>query len=972
MDCTLLSGWGERRSAWLLAFLLVGLSWLGPQVAQATHIRAGDIQARVDNPSGNPNHLLFRLTIYRDKGGEAQQNLDETYIYFGDNTALHGSDKDATGKPLMTRTVDAATSTADTEVLYFDFEHTYAAPGTYPVSFVGENRNAGVLNMSGSVTTSFFISSTVTINPAYGANHLPVLRAPAVDKGAVGQVFLHNPAAYDADGDSLAFKLRTCQRVIGGNSPALLASKRPMPVDCQDYVYPDDQRIAPNAKQVTYTGVPAGDPNADARISQDVANGQITWNAPARAGIYNIAFTVEEWRRTANGLRQIGTVIRDMQIIVSATNNVPPTLTVPADVCVVAGTPVSLAISATDGVGSGPQGTATPVTLFAYSGILPPATFTQTTTGTTSTGTFRWTPDCSHVANQPYTVVFKAQDNPAANTAPILIDEKTVRITVIGPPPQNVRSVPTATTRLVSLVTWDRYTCQNASQLLIFRKEGPYNFTPGPCQTGLPAGSGYVQVGAVAPTATIFTDDNGGAGLSRDKTYCYRVYAVFPLPAGGASIVSNETCVTFSGRAARLTNVDVNTTAPAGQITVKWSQPKPDNTTTFGAPYGYRLSRGIGPSPTSFAPVATITNLTDTTYVDRGINTATTQFTYQLTFFSTDRSTGTAVEKTEVSTPASSVRTALVPNSDKSITVNWTYNVPWDNTQQPTLIFRQDPGSSTFTQVGTATPGTTSGTYLDRDSRLQFGRTYCYYVQTNGRYLDLLNSANQPILTNLLNKSQQQCVQLNPTPCTPVLSLRQLNCDSLASSPLFPSPSQRYQNSLRWSIGNTPASCSSAAAYYRVLRSETSGGPFVALDSTKQLSYVHRLLAKSTGCYVVQAVDSTGLRSAFSNVVCQSECVFFLLPNIFTPNGDGTNDLFRPKTTSPLRRTHIQVFNRWGRKVYESDQDPYINWTAGGTTADGITSGIVAGGIYYYLAEVEFDDTANTKRTFKGWVEVAR
>jgi hypothetical protein len=58
--------------------------------------------------------------------------------------------------------------------------------------------------------------------------------------------------------------------------------------------------------------------------------------------------------------------------------------------------------------------------------------------------------------------------------------------------------------------------------------------------------------------------------------------------------------------------------------------------------------------------------------------------------------------------------------------------------------------------------------------------------------------------------------------------------------------------------------------------------------------------------------------------------------------------------------------------MYESDQDPYINWTAGGSTTDGNGSGVVSGGIYYYLAEVEFDDAANTKRTFKGWVEVER
>ena len=569
-------------------------------------------------------------------------------------------------------------------------------------------------------------------------------------------------------------------------------------------------------------------------------------------------------------------------------------------------------------------------------------------------------------------MVFKAQDSPPASSgAPILIDEKPVRITVIGPAPQNLRSAPATSAKLTSLLSWNRYACPNASQLLIFRRENHYDFTPGACQTGLPADAGYVQVGAVSATTTSFADDNGGAGLSRGKTYCYRIYAVFPLPAGGASLASNETCVTFGGRPARLTNVDVNTTDVAGRITVRWTQPRADNNGTYGAPLGYRLSRGVGNNPTTFVPVVSFTALTDTMYVDQGVNTVANQYTYQLTFFSTDRSTGTALEQTETVT-ASSVRTSLIPNADKTITVNWAYSVPWDNTKQPTRIFRQDfaPGSA-FVQVGTAVPGATSGTYVDRDSKLQFGKQYCYYVQTNGQYPELVNSDNQLVFSNLLNNSQQQCTQLNQVPCTPVLSLSPTNCDSLAGLPQFPRLGPLYQNKLRWSVGNTPAPCDARASYYRVLRGETAAGPYVAIDSTQLLSYVHRLLPKAAGCYVAQAVDSTGRRSALSNAVCQTECVFFVLPNIFTPNGDDINDKFHPKTTSPLRRTHIQVFNRWGRKVYESDRDPYINWT-GNVRSEGNSNGLVANGIYYYLVEVEFDDAANTKRTFKGWVEIVR
>jgi len=955
MQLLLSFGKNGGRSAWLLAALLLALGWLRPQAAQASHIRAGDIQARVDMAGGNPNHFFFRFTLYRDRGG-VDQPLNNTYFYFGDGTRVFGTDTDANGRPLVTRSVDNQNSTADTEVLLFDFEHTYGGPGTYVVSFVGENRNAGILNMANSSGQSFYVSTTITINPVYGFDNSPVLRAPAVDKAAVGQVFLHNPAGYDADGDSLAYHLRTCQQVDGGTGTAN-TTNQPIPVVCDRYVYPDDATITPGTTplQVAYNGVPVGNPSARAFIAQDVNTGQITWNAPARAGIYNIAFTVEEFRRTPNGFRRIGIVIRDMQIIVTNTNNLPPVLTVPEDICVVAGTPVRLDVSAVDG--SNASSPATNVTLTAFSGILPPATFRQNNTGTSVTGTFNWTPDCTNVSDQPYVVVFRAQDTPPNAATPPLVDIRPVRITVVGPPPQNLRATPTPSGGgLANVVTWNTYTCQNASQILIYRKENPSSFNPGRCETGIPASAGYTQVGAVPATATSFADNQG---LVRGKTYCYRIYATFPRPAGGASIASAEYCVTFSGRSAMLTNVDVNTTATAlGQITVKWTQPKAD-VGTFVSP-GYNLYRSFGGGARTLA--ATINNISDTTYVDRGLNTVANQYTYTLEFFNT---VNNAVV-TETSPTATSVRTSLAPNGlTRTMTVNWAYNVPWDNSKQPTRIYRRDPGSSTFSQVATVVPGATSGTY--QDTNLVLGQEYCYYVETTGQY------PNYSFLSNLLNKSQQICATLQAVPCIPVLSLQVTNCDSLANLSDYLPVNQTYQNNLRWTVGNTPAGCEANAVYYRVFRSETAGGAYVLIDSTSQLTYVDRNRPRATYCYKVQAVAASGQRSGLSNEACQSDCLFFILPNVFIPGGTNVkNQLFRPKTTSPILRTHIQIFNRWGRKVYESDKDPYINWNGGGAAGESTTSGMASGGIYYYLAEVQFDDAAKTTRTYKGWVELIR
>ena len=112
-------------------------------------------------------------------------------------------------------------------------------------------------------------------------------------------------------------------------------------------------------------------------------------------------------------------------------------------------------------------------------------------------------------------------------------------------------------------------------------------------------------------------------------------------------------------------------------------------------------------------------------------------------------------------------------------------------------------------------------------------------------------------------------------------------------------------------------------------------------------------------------------------MACQDNCVFFKLPNIFTPNGDAQNAVFRPKNNSPIRSIHFKAFNRWGVKVFENTTTPagriLINWDGGGPVGESNGTGAkVVDGIYYYLAEVEFADFANTKRTYKGWVQIIR
>jgi gliding motility-associated-like protein len=51
------------------------------------------------------------------------------------------------------------------------------------------------------------------------------------------------------------------------------------------------------------------------------------------------------------------------------------------------------------------------------------------------------------------------------------------------------------------------------------------------------------------------------------------------------------------------------------------------------------------------------------------------------------------------------------------------------------------------------------------------------------------------------------------------------------------------------------------------------------------------------------------------------------LPNAFTPNGDGLNDLFPYKDNITQDGYHLMIFNRWGQKAFDSkDNINKTNW----------------------------------------------
>ena len=95
-------------------------------------------------------------------------------------------------------------------------------------------------------------------------------------------------------------------------------------------------------------------------------------------------------------------------------------------------------------------------------------------------------------------------------------------------------------------------------------------------------------------------------------------------------------------------------------------------------------------------------------------------------------------------------------------------------------------------------------------------------------------------------------------------------------------------------------------------------------------------------------------------VVCNGANVF--IPNTFSPNGDGMNDIFYPRGTGLFRIKTFRVFNRWGEVVYEKNafmpNDASSGW-------DGKHNGQkLTPDVYVYTVEIVCDN--NSTLVFKG------
>ncbi len=796
----------------------------------------------------------------------------------------------------------------------YETTYTFQGSGMHVLYMFDPNRNAGSLNIPNSVNVPFALVDTIyTYNqPGLNYNNSPVLTFPPIDNACAGQLFTHNPGAYDPDLDSLSYSLTSC---LGNDG---------LPI--QNYVNP-----------------------ASLGVSID-QNGNLIWNVPQSMGEYNFAILITEWRKDKDGYAHVvGKTLRDLQVLVHACQNQAPVIKPIKDTCIIAGTTLVQPVSATDPNAQNRDSLQAEGSPFHFN---PFATFSSTPGYGSATGVFTWTPSCGQVSVQPYVVTFKVKDN----GSPInLVDFESFRITVVGPPPQNLSAKPSGSSIILN---WNAPPActpgPNGNSIvnyLVYRKNDCNPFTPNPCPKGtsLP---GFTLIGnlfAYNNPPLTFTDNNNGAGLAQGVYYSYVVVAQFA--DGALSMASVQACELLTRDVPIMINVSVDTTDNGkGEMWLRWVKPVIStalipslDTIANPGPYEFRLMQQTGFSGAAYTEVykvnklyfAQLTQLSDTTFTSLNLDTKNNPYTYKVDFYCN----GVLKGSTQTASSVFLTATGLA----RRIQLNWKAQVPWINYK--TYIYKEKPGGGYLLKDSVFN----STQYVD--TGLVNGKNYCYKVVTYGQY------SGTGIHKPLINWSQKVCaspVDKEP-PCAPDINDMVGNCTSQITS-------------FTWTNPNN--SCCDDAILFNIYYTPVIDSPFVKITTLPitVTSYQTDFAPSIAGCYAVTAVDSFYNESPLSIKVCVDNCPEYELPNIITINGDGKNDTLIPVKNKFVRDISLKIYDRWGTLVFES-KDAAIRWN--GHHKD--SGNPCSDGTYYYVCDVHMIRLKGIEtKTLKGFIQILR
>src|SRR6478609_2740854 len=147
---------------------LLALCSLLPLRSSATHLRAGEITVRRESCTS----LTFIITI------TAYTNTASPIIFSQSNSGLLTFGDGAFHRPPEQQNQVRNDLGSSIGVVSYSIAHSFPGPGRYVIGYLEANRNGGILNMTNSIETRFYVETVIIIDPFLGCDNSPVLLVP--------------------------------------------------------------------------------------------------------------------------------------------------------------------------------------------------------------------------------------------------------------------------------------------------------------------------------------------------------------------------------------------------------------------------------------------------------------------------------------------------------------------------------------------------------------------------------------------------------------------------------------------------------------------------------------------------------------------------------------------------------------------------------------------------------------------------
>jgi gliding motility-associated-like protein len=617
-----------------------------------------------------------------------------------------------------------------------------------------------------------------------------------------------------------------------------------------------------------------------------------------------------------------------MQINVLASINNPPVVEKPLETCIATGEKYSSRIQATD-----PDGDRIEVEL--YGGFVEKGGSIENIFPLSSSLKLidlKWTPTCSAISERPVQGIIRVVDyHPSSLSA---VEEWEVQ--VIGAAINGLNVV--ADDKHFNL-SWNPYLCARDKAIIeIYRTEcDTSNIKRAKCTSGVPSAWGFTKIGEVSSTSTSFVDDGSVLGISSGVTYYYILSVKFPTPSNGGSYASKVVSASLSNDSPFITEASYDKTLADKKINLSWYHFTEVDDSKYTKPFTYTLYNGTALVDNyTFNGAENLSLALDTNSLD-----LTKSFLLELY----------DANKNKIGSQSLAyVEQLKAFGTDQAMNVTWTNRNPWfynDTLWQKIYAFKADEDTVLIDSVR-------GGNTMFTIPNLKNGDSVCAYVEVAYTYcIDGLDS-----VFYAYTNTSCALIKDNVKPCPPVLSIKNIDCEE-----------ELVANELSW-INQLSAACSDDILTYQLFKQEqVAQGDFEFLkETTNEFLSFDDVEGQELNCYYITAKDSSGNESAASNIVCQDFCGELILPNIFTPNNDGKNDIFSTKTNfSGFSNPVFLVYNRWGKEVYRDSDFKHLEW-------DGIASNgaKLSDGTYYIYISAQRLTGAQDLLEYKGWLQIMR